>query len=233
MWDQLRHSLRRLGRSPLFSAVALVTLGVGIGANSAIFSIVNGVLLKPLPYDEPERLVGVWHTAPGIGFGDLNQSPALHFHYREEGRVFEDIGMWATGAASVTGLAEPERVETLRVTAGILPILRVHPVLGRAFTAEDDAPGSPLPVMLTYDYWQRRFGGDPGVIGRTLIADGLPREIIGVTPGTSAFCERGRTCSLPCVSTAARCSSGTSRIRRWRASSRVSRSSRPLPTWRA
>lgn len=182
MWDQLRHSLRRLGRSPLFSAVALVTLGVGIGANSAIFSIVNGVLLKPLPYDEPERLVGVWHTAPGIGFGDLNQSPALHFHYREEGRVFEDIGMWATGAASVTGLAEPERVETLRVTAGILPILRVHPVLGRAFTAEDDAPGSPLPVMLTYDYWQRRFGGDPGVIGRTLIADGLPREIIGVTP---------------------------------------------------
>lgn len=101
--NRLRHSLRRLGRNPLFTAIAIVTLAVSIGANSAIFSIVNGVLLKPLPYDDPERLVGVWHKAPGIGFGDLNQSPALHFHYREENRVFEDIGMWSTNAVSVTG----------------------------------------------------------------------------------------------------------------------------------
>ena len=180
--NQVRHSLRRLGRSPLFTAVAIVTLAVGIGANSAIFSIVNGVLLKPLPFDDPERLVGVWHKAPGIGFGDLNQSPAFHFNYREENRVFEDIGMWGTGAVSVTGLAGPERVEVLRVTDGMLPILREQPVLGRTISAEDDSPGSPLTVILTYDYWQRRFGGDPGVIGRKLIADERPRDIIGVMP---------------------------------------------------
>ncbi|MFH1573662.1 MAG: ABC transporter permease [Acidobacteriota bacterium] len=179
---QFRHSLRRLGRSPLFTAIAIVTLAVGIGANSAIFGIVNGVLLKPLPYDEPERLVGVWHKAPGLGFGELNQSPAFHLTYLEEDRVFEDIGMWGGGAVSVTGLAEPERVEVLRVTYGLLPTLRVQPVLGRTFSAEDDSPGSPLTVILTFDYWQRRFGGDPGVIGSKLIADGRARDIIGVMP---------------------------------------------------
>jgi predicted permease len=179
--------LRRLGRSPLFTAVAILTLAVGIGANSAIFSIVNGVLLKPLPYDDPERLVGVWHKAPGLGFGEVNQSPALHFNYREENRVFEDIGMWGGGAVAVTGLAEPERVEVLRVTCGVLPILKVQPLLGRFFSAEDDSPGSQLTVILTYDYWQRRFGGDPGVIGRKLIADGRPRDIIGVMPKSFRF----------------------------------------------
>ena len=195
--NQLRHTLRRLARSPLFTIVAIVTLAVGIGANSAIFSIVNGVLLKPLPYHDQERLVGVWHKAPGVGFGELNQSPALHFNYREENRVFEDIGMWDTGAVSVTGLAEPERVEVLRVTAGILPILKVQPALGRPFSAEDDSPGSPLTVILTYDYWQRRFGGDQGVIGRTLIADGRPREIIGVMPQSYRFLRTRPSLLLP------------------------------------
>jgi hypothetical protein len=187
--DEVRHSLRRLGRSPLFTAVAIVTLAVGIGANSAIFSIVNGVLLKPLPFDDPERLVGVWHKAPGLGFGELNQSPAFHLNYREENRVFEDIGMWSSGAVAVTGLAEAERVEVLRVTDSVLPILRVQPVLGRTFSAEDDSPGSPLTVILAYDYWQRRFGGDPGVIGRKLIADGTPRDIIGSCRSIFVFCE--------------------------------------------
>jgi len=197
MGNQVRHSLRRLGRSPLFTAIAIITLAVGIGANSAIFSIVNGVLLKPLPYDDPERLVGVWHKAPGVGFGDLNQSPALHFHYREENRVFADIGMWSRGAVAVTGLAEPERVEVLMVTASMLPILRVQPALGRTFSAEDDSPGSPLTVILTYDYWQRRFGGDPAVIGRKLIADGRPRDIIGVMPQAYRFLRTRPSLLLP------------------------------------
>ena len=103
--------MRRFVRTPVFTIVAVTTLAVGIAANSAIFSVVNGVLLKPLPFRDPERLVGVWHKAPGLGFDEVNQGPAFHFTYREENRGFEDIGMWNNSSVSVTGLAEPERVE--------------------------------------------------------------------------------------------------------------------------
>jgi predicted permease len=185
--NKLRFALRRLMCTPLFTAVAVITLAVGIGANCAIFGVVNGVLLKPLPYDNPERLVGVWHKAPGLGFTELNQGPAFHLTYREENRVFEDVGMWGWASASVTGLAEPERVEGLRLTDGVLPILRVQPMLGRAFSAADDAHGSPETVILSYAYWQRKFGGDPGVIGRKLIVDGRPRDIIGIMPKKFRF----------------------------------------------
>ncbi len=184
---KLRYVARRLAKAPLFTAVAVITLAVGIGANTAIFSVVNGVLLKPLPFREPERLVGVWHKAPGIGFQEINQGPAFHLTYREEGRVFEDIGMWGWASASVTGLAEPEDVSGLRFTASVLPILRVQPVLGRAFSEADDSAGSPQTVMLSYAFWQRKFGGDPGIIGRALVCDGKPREIIGVLPKDFRF----------------------------------------------
>ena len=163
--NQMWRAGRRLARSPLFTVVAVVTLAVGIGANSAIFSTVNGVLLKPLPFDDPERLVGVWHKAPGLGFSELNQGPAFHFTYKEENRVFEDIGMWDNTSVSVTGLTEPERVEALLLTDGIFAILRVQPILGRAFSSADDSPGSPETAILSYTYWQRRFGGDPGIVG--------------------------------------------------------------------
>lgn len=185
--SQVRYLLRRFGRTPLFTIVALTTLAVGIGANSAIFSVVNGVLLKPLPFKDPERLVGVWHKAPGVGFDELNQGPAFHFTYRDENRVFEDVAMWNNASASVTGLAEPERVEALRVTDSLLPILRVQPMLGRAFSAADDSPGSPQTVILSYAYWQRKFGGDRRVVGRKLIVDGRPRDLIGVLPQSFRF----------------------------------------------
>ncbi|RPJ60672.1 MAG: ABC transporter permease [Acidobacteria bacterium] len=184
---ELRLVLRRLMRNPLFSLVTVVTLAVGIGANSAIFSIINGVLLKPLPFPEPERLVGVWHSAPGMGFDEVNQGPAFHLTYREENRVFEDIGMWDNVSVSVTGLAEPEEVEGLRVTDGIIPVLGVNPVFGRAFTAEDDSPGTPETVILTYPYWQRKFGGDPGVVGRQMTIDGRLHNVIGVMPEEFRF----------------------------------------------
>lgn len=179
---EIRYVVRRLMRAPLFTLVAVVTLGVGIGANSAIFSVVNGVLLKPLPFSEPERLVGVWHKAPGLGFDEVNQGPAFHFTYRDENRVFEDIGMWSNTSVTVTGMAEPERVDALRMTDGVLPVLRVQPLVGRLFSAADDSPGSPATVILSYAYWQRRFGGDTSVIGRKVIVDGQPRDIIGVLP---------------------------------------------------
>src|SRR6266849_766543 len=129
---------RRLMRSPMFTALTLITLAVGIGANVAIFSILNGVLLNPLPYSEPDRLVSIWQTAPGLGLRDMNASPATYFTYREEMRTFEDTGLWRNDSVSITGTAEPEQVDALFVTDGTLPILRVQPILGRRFSHQDD-----------------------------------------------------------------------------------------------
>src|SRR5918993_1332038 len=153
---RLRRVTRRLLRAPLFSAVAIVTLALGIGANTAIFSVVNGVLLKPLPFHDAERLVGVWHTAPGLGLPLLNQTPSTYLTYREENRTFEDIALWDNSAVSVTGTGEPERVQALLVTDGLLGVLRISPAIGRLFTKEDDSPGAPERVMLAHAYWQRK-----------------------------------------------------------------------------
>ena len=184
---QLRYTVRKLLRAPLFTAVAVLTLGVGIGANTAIFSVVNGVLLKPLPFPEPERLVGLWHAAPGLGFDQVNQSPALHFTYEAEGRAFESVGMWDNASVSITGLEAPEQVDAMWVTHQIMPMLGMVPSLGRAFTPEDDAPGTPETVILGHGYWTRAFGGDRSVIGRTLTVNGRPREIVGVMPRGTDF----------------------------------------------
>jgi predicted permease len=184
---RLRLVTRRLGRAPLFTSVAVATLALGIGANTAIFSVIRGVLLKPLPFEDPERLIGVWHRAPGIGIPLLNQSPSFYLTYRDANHTFEDTGIWNNSAVAVTGTGEPERVAALEVTDGILPILRVQPLLGRRFTKEDDSPKSPERVMLAHGFWQRKYGGDPSVIGRQITLDGTPREIIGVLPASFRF----------------------------------------------
>jgi predicted permease len=195
--NQLKHVLRRMMRSPMFTAITLVTLAVGIGANTAIFSVVNGVLLKPLPYPDPDRLVGVWETAPGLNIPELNASPATYYTYREEGQTFKDIGIWQGDSVSVTGMAEPEQVEAVAVSDGVLPILGVQPVLGRWFTRKDDSPGTPETVMLTYGYWQRRFGRDASIIGRRIVVDGRAREVIGVLPQKFRFINRNAALILP------------------------------------
>jgi len=146
---QLTYTVRRLRRSPMFAALTLLTLGIGVGANTAMFSVVYGVLLKPLPYPDAGRLVGVWERAPGLGIDDLNASPATYFTFREEGQSFEDIGIWQGDSVSVTGNGEPEQVAALDVSDGTLPILGVHPVRGRWFSKKDDAPGSPETMLLT------------------------------------------------------------------------------------
>jgi predicted permease len=184
---QLRQVLRRLGRAPFFTAVTLLTLAVGIGANTAIFSVLESVLLKPLSYPHPEELVAVWLTAPGINFKDLNLSPSTYFIFREQSRTFQDIGVTAGYALNVTGLGEPEHVSGLAVTDGVLPILGVTPVLGRLFTRADDSPGAADTVVLTYGYWRSKFGGDRAVVGKTLTVDGKLRQIIGVLPQDFRF----------------------------------------------
>ena len=188
---------RRLIRVPLFTTVAIITLAVGIAANVTIFSVVNGVLLKPLPFVEADRLVAVWHTAPGVNIPLLNQSPATYLTYRDSSRVFEDIALWSDSGVSVTGTGEPERVSALAVTDGLLPLLRVQPVLGRRFDREDDSPRTPERVMLAHAYWQRKFGEDRGVIGRHLVVDGKPREIIGVLPPGFRFLNRNPQLIVP------------------------------------
>jgi predicted permease len=188
--NRIKHVLRRLRRSPMFTAITLVTLAIGIGANTAVFSVVEGVLLKPLPYSKPDELVGVWLTAPGIGIKEVNASPSTYFIFREESRVFQDIALWSSDTGSVTGLAEPEQVCTLNVTDGMLPMLGVQPILGHRFTRQDDSPGSPETIMLSYGYWQRKFAGDRSVIGRRIDVSGKPREVIGVLPANFRFLDR-------------------------------------------
>src|SRR5688500_7982899 len=156
----MRHSLRRLLKSPAFSLTALITIGAAIGANALIFSVVNGVILKPLPFADPERLVGVWHTAPGLSLESINQSPATYLTYRDE-KIFLDIGMWDNSAVTITGRGEPERVDALLVTDGTLPIVGIRPALGRTFTNADDAPGSAETVIVSHDYCRRTLGGNP------------------------------------------------------------------------
>ncbi|MFZ0635762.1 MAG: ABC transporter permease [Candidatus Acidiferrales bacterium] len=180
--DQLRQVLRRLGRAPLFTVITLITLAVGVGANTVIFSVLEGVLLKPLPYPDPERLIGVWYTAPGLGVKDLNISPSAYIIDREQSTTLQDIGAYDNDSYSVTGTGEPEQVHGLDVTDGTLPILGVVPALGRLFTREDDSPGAPETVLLSYGYWREKFGGATSVIGRSITVDGKPREIIGVLP---------------------------------------------------
>jgi len=180
--DQLRQVLRRLRRAPVFAAITLITLAVGVGANTVVFSVLEGVLLKPLPYPQAEQLIGVWHTAPGIGVKDLNMSPSIYFIDREQSTTFQDIGAYTGDSLSVTGAGEPEQVRGLDVTDGTLPLMGVSPVIGRLFSRQDDSPGTPETVLLSYGYWRQKFGGASSVIGRLITVDGKPREIIGVLP---------------------------------------------------
>ncbi len=178
---------RTFARAPLFTVVAIIALAVGIGANAALFTVVHGVLLKPLPFDEPDRLVGVWHSAPGMNIPRLEQGPAFYLTYVRENRVFEQFGIWDRRAVSITGAGEPERVQALRVTAGVIDAFRVRAVLGRTFDREDEKPAAPDRVILTHAYWQRKFNGDRTIVGRSLTVDGTPREVVGVMPEDFRF----------------------------------------------
>ena len=183
-----RQVLRRLVRAPMFAAITLITLTAAVGANTVVFSVLEGVLLKPLPYAKAEQLAGVWLTAPGIGQKEFPYlSPSDYFIFREQGQTFQDIGLYTGDSVTVTGMAEPEQVSALLVTDGTLPLLGIQPALGRGFTKQDDSPGTAETVLLTYGYWRRKFGGDASVVGRTLVVDDKGRQIIGVLPQNFHF----------------------------------------------
>jgi predicted permease len=192
-----RHVLRHLAAMPLFTGMAVLTLALGIGANTAIFSVVSGVLLRPLPYPQPQELVALGHSAPGLDIARAGAAPFLYFTYREEGRAFQDVALWTVGTVSVTGIAQPQEVRTLFATDGLLPILGVQPILGRVFSRADDTPAGPETVILTAGYWRSTFGGDRSVVGRTMTLDGRPREIVGVLPDTFRFLDRDVSLVVP------------------------------------
>ena len=194
---RLKQIVRSLARMPGFTAVAALTLAIGIGANTAVFGVIQGVLLKPLPYPRADELIVLDHAAPGVKLASAGAAPFLYFTYREEGRVFQDLGLWNTGTVSVTGLAEPEEVRTLFATDAILPMLGAQPMFGRVFNKADDSPGTPETVVLTAGYWRSRFGSDPSAVGRTLMVDSQPREIIGVLPDSFRFLDRNVSVVLP------------------------------------
>jgi len=183
----LKHVFRRLWRSPGFAITVVLTLAIGIGANTAVFSVLNSVLLRPLPYPKSEQLVSLHLNAPGApGLGDfrneLRLSASMYLTFSRHNQVFQSVGVWAPGTASITGLAKPEQVNTAQISGGVLETLNIPALCGHWLTtADQDAHGLGR-VMLSYEYWRQRFGGDPRAIGRVITVDSQSRMIAGVMP---------------------------------------------------
>ena len=185
LYDTCR-ALRSLLRQPLFTLVTVLTLAICTGANTAVFSIVDGVLLKPLPYPKPDELVAVWHSAPGAGLAgageQLRTSASMYFTYAEHNRTLQSIGVWSRASVNVTGAGEPEEVRAVQVSDGVFQTLGVPPKIGGWFAPGDYAVGATPKAILSYEYWQRRFGGDAAVVGRTLTGNSVTAVIAGVMP---------------------------------------------------
>ncbi len=195
----LRHSLRGLWRRPTFTLAVVLTLALGTGATTAIFSVVNAVVIKPLPYPESQAVVTVMHSSVnGNVRGDNFPFDAQMLEiYAANGQAFEELGMYTSGQSAITGIGDAEQANTLLVTAGALRALNVQPALGRSFSRDDDQPGAAETAILSDGYWQRRFGGDPSVIGRAITVDGSPREVIGVMPARFTLRELPMDLILP------------------------------------
>ena len=184
--QNLRQALRSLARRPVFVAVVVLTLALGIGATSAIFSVINAVLLKPLPYQEPERLALIWSR--WTNFDKTWLSPAEYLDYKGMTRLFEDVGSWANnGEVALTGAEGAESVPAMQMTANMLSLLGMAPAAGRMFTPEEDIPNGPSVVMLGYELWQRRYGGEASVINRQIQLNGQAVTVVGVLPSAFRF----------------------------------------------
>jgi predicted permease len=181
---EFRRTVRSLLRHPVFAAAAVLTLALGIGATTAIFSVVYGVLIKPLPYPDAHELVSIRHAAPGSPVAEQGFSESQYVTYREANRTFEHLGFWTDAGRTLTGLGDPEQVRVLTVTHGTLQALGVQPAVGRWFVDAEHSPGADAPavVIVSYAFWQRQFGGDESVLGRTLALDGRSYEIVGIMP---------------------------------------------------
>src|SRR5215475_5111245 len=181
-WQDLRFGFRQLLAKPGFTAIATLSLALGIGANTAIFSLVDAVLLRPLPFQDPDRLVMVWEDAAKIGFPRNTPAPANYADWKAQNQVFDDMAAINWRTYNLTDEGEPEKVEAQAVTANFFPLLGVKPELGRVFTPEEDKPDGIKVALISHGLWQRRFGGDPALVGKEILLDGQKHTVIGVTP---------------------------------------------------
>src|SRR5262245_61126203 len=187
LWQDLRYGARMLVKRPGFTLIAIFTLALGIGANTAIFSVVNAVLLRALPYHEPDRLVRLWESNPAANLRAFSASFPNFMDWRNQNGVFEQMAAYREDGFNLTGGTEPGRVIGARVTAGFFPALGVAPMAGRVFLPVEDQPGGDRAMIVSYGMWQRRFGGKPNVIGRQLSLDGLSFTVVGVMPPGFTF----------------------------------------------
>jgi len=183
----LRHTLRRFAREPLFTAVTLLTLGLGIGATSAVYSVVDGVLLEPLPYDHPEELVSVNHSAPGLGVDRIPNSRSSQVVYQELSRSFQSMALHSGASVTLTEAGEPARLVARRISPSLFDVLRVQPAVGRPFSEEEGRPGGPPVAIVSHGLWVERFGSDPALVGRSIVLDGRSCEVVGVMPADFEF----------------------------------------------
>ena len=190
LWQDVRFGLRMLVKSPGFTIVAVLALALGIGANSAIFSVVNAVLLRPLPYEDPDRLVMVWEDNTKLGFPRDTPAPANFIDWRDQNQVFEGMAAFADESFNLTGVSEPERINGQRVSANLFQLLGVAPRLGREFLFEEDQPRRERVVIISDRLWHRRFGADKNIIGKTLTLNGESFTVVGVMPANFQFPSR-------------------------------------------
>jgi len=186
----LSYLWRSLRRAPLFAATVVLTLTIGIGSAAAIFAVVNAVLLRPLPYREPERLVGIWHDLPPISLLHAQQTAGIHFTYKRHAQTVEDVALYDDGSASIAdpvGRGDPERVIAAWASSNLIPLLGVSPIIGRTFSDAEDAPKGPNVVLISESVWRTRYGADRSVLGRKMLVFGRPTEIIGVMPASFRF----------------------------------------------
>jgi putative ABC transport system permease protein len=195
--QDFRYGLRMLLRNPGFTIVAVLALALGIGANSAIFSVVNTVLLRPLPYKNPNRLVMVWEDNSKQGFPRDTPAAANYIDWRDQNHVFEGMAAIVEISFNLTGAGDPERIDGRRVSASLFPLLGVEPQLGRAFRPEEDRPGANHVVIMSHGLWQRRFGSDPGIIGKPINLNGESFTVVGVMPGSFQFPTRADQLWIP------------------------------------
>ena len=190
MIPALRHALRSLKRTPAFTITAVLTLVIGVAATVAIFTVVNGVLLSPLPYGNAERLVGAWHNMPPLALKHVEQTSSTYLGYQRLAKSIEGIGLYQEGSMNVAdpgGAGEPQRLDAAWISASLIPILQVPPLLGRTFNEAEDLPKGPEVVIISETMWRNRYGADRSVIGRKLDVNGLSREIVGVMPTRFRF----------------------------------------------
>ncbi|HET7275338.1 MAG TPA: ABC transporter permease, partial [Longimicrobiaceae bacterium] len=182
LWQDVRYAARKLIRSPGFTTVAVLTLALGIGANTAIFSVIDAVLLKPLEYQEPDELVFINSQFPTLGFDQFWISPPEYREIQEYAESFSEVGAWRTGSASISAIENPQRVTAATASAELFRVLGVAPQLGRTYTEEEDTEGAAAVVVISDGLWRGTFGADPGIVGSTIQVNGAPTTVLGVMP---------------------------------------------------